>query len=198
MRVLASACWLWAFLMGAWPLAADEGPLPKLAADKADLERLGEEFKDERIRFRPPKDLQRVEVPMRPELVRAGFYSYAWTPEGVMPSIEVINLTCAPGPKDTRETIDDAVAGLHESLRRGFEAVTIGEVKKGILKDTEVRAGEFKGSINGHQVFAVYLMGLDAKGMFSLTAMLPEEKATEERVRLVQAALLTFQRTQPE
>jgi hypothetical protein len=198
MRVLMVACCLWAILMIAPPLSAEEGRLPKLAADKADVERLGEEFKDERIRLRAPKDLQRVEVELNPELINRGFYSYAWAPEGKLPSIEVINLTCAPQLQDSRETIDDGVAGFHESLRRGFEAVTIGNVKKGLLRGTEVRAGEFKGSLNGQRVFAVYLMGLDAKGMFSLMATMPEEKATDERVKLVQAALLTFQRTQPE
>ncbi|HEX6963985.1 MAG TPA: hypothetical protein VF175_19110 [Lacipirellula sp.] len=198
MRTSTIACGLWALLMYAGPAAAEEVALPALTAEKADLEQLGEEFKDEQIRFRPPKDLQRVKVELKPELMKLGFYSYAWTPEGIHPSIEVINITCAPPIRGTRETIDDAVAGLHDSLQRGFEGLALGKVRKGALRGTEVRVGDFKGALNGQKVFAVYLMGLDAEGLFSLTASLPEERATEQRVRLLQAALLTFERAKPE
>ena len=172
--------------------------LPKWTADKSDTEQLGDAFKDERIQFRPPKDLQKIERENSPELTKQGVYSYAWAPGGVFPSPENLSITLTPYAQPSASALDKTVEGMQASIGKGLEDVKFGEVKKGVFGDFEARAGEYTAKLNGEELFAVYLVCIDKQGSFSLVAMMPAMKATDERVKMLQASLLTFSRAKSE
>jgi hypothetical protein len=172
---------------------ADEVLLAWRLNDK-DLARLGEPFTDSRISLRPPQGLKKVDRADPPEFANAGVYTYGWTLGGVQPSPKNFSVTLTPFAKPSKGALDKTVEGMKKSIEQGFKNVTYGNIKRGQFLGVECRYGTYTTQLSGEQIDCYFLVGIDASGSFSISAMIPHREATPDSVRSLQAAMLSFQR----
>jgi hypothetical protein len=156
--------------------------------------RLGERYSDALISIAPPHYLQRVDRPNSPEMTKKGVYHYGWTASGVYPSAENLVVVLTPFKKPSSEALDEAVEGLKDSIEQGLEDVQWENVRRGRLNGVEVRAGKYTAQVAGEKATGFYLIGIDTVGTFGVTAMMPESKATPEKIKELQSSMLTFER----
>jgi hypothetical protein len=174
--------------------ARSNDTLPTWEADEQEIARLGKLFEDERIRIRPPVDLQRALGGAAAELEKRGVYSYAWTPGGIAPHPTNFVVTLTPFAQPSSDALDKTVAGVQESVQRKLGNAEFAEPERGMFRLFEARLGTYRATIDQQSMVAIYLVGIDARGTFMVSTMIPEAEATPERMETLRAALLTFER----
>jgi hypothetical protein len=199
MRLTATANSLIVCLVAAFGIAPSarvvaEEALPAWRLNDKDVTRLGELFADSRISLRPPQGLKKVERDYPPELAKAGVFAYGWTPGGVQPSPKNFSVTLTPFAKPSKEALDRTIDGMKKSIEEGFKSVNYGIIKRGQFLGVECRYGTYTAQLSGRQLDCYFLVGIDATGTFSISAMMPHSEATPDAVRSIQAAMLSFQR----
>ena len=168
--------------------------LPEWEAPKEVVAQLGKQFSDPRISITPPRNLTKADPPNPPDMTKIGVYNYGWSPSGVFPSIENFTVTLAPYAQPSSAALDKTVQGMKNSIQQGLKNVQFGDVRQGRLNGIEARTGQYTANIAGEKVVALYLIGIDDAGTFNVAAMIPQSKATPERINELLASMLTFQR----
>ena len=174
----------------------DEGQLPDWTADQELVGLLDEPCVDSRITIRPPVDFRRVDRPNPPELSDRGAYNYGWIPGEGWPRGTNLSVGLTPFAKPSSSALDKTVEGMKQSIQENLKDVQFGDVKKGTFRGKEARMGKFTAEISGKKLAAFYLIGIDERGSFACTAMLPLSEATSEKSRVLKASLLTFDRAE--
>jgi hypothetical protein len=189
----AQLCVLYAYACGTSAIAQSASDLREWSANEGVVARLGDVFTDSRISIRLPKGLQRAVLPDPPP--GTGLYKYGWSPGGVFPSTEMFSIVLTPFAKPSSEALDQMVGSMKATIKENLKNVEFSATGKGRYRGVEVCAGEYtiKGSVDSTK--ALYLIGIDQFGSFSVIAMLPNKAATPERLQELSAAMFTFQRT---
>ena len=182
-----------AFLVGSAD-AQDKPELREWAADQEIIARLGEPFADSQISIRAARDLKRVDRPNPLELADRGIFNYGWTPDGSFPNVTNLSVALTPFKQPSAAALDKTVEGMKKSVQRNLQEVQFGDVQKGTFREQEARLGQYTAKIAGEEIIAMFLIGIDDKGTFGVTAMLPKSAASEERAQELKAAILTFER----
>jgi hypothetical protein len=129
-------------------------------------------------------------------LAERGVYNYGWTPEGAFPSLRNLSVVLAPFAKPSSSALDKTVNGMKTSIQRSLQDVRFGDVRRGLFGGIEARSGQYTAQISGKEIIAFYLVGIDGKGSFAVTAMLPVSEATPDRKQEAKASILTFERAE--
>lgn len=172
----------------------DNKRLPAWASDVREVDRLGEAFCDERICIRPPQDMQKIEIEVDSELAKAGVHAYGWSPGGVFPSSTNFSVALTSFAKPSSFALDETLGGMKDSFERNFQRIRCSKTERGLLRGDEVLMGAYEGDLSGEFLYGIYLIGIDDRGTFTVSTMLPKSDATPERLSLLKSAMLTFNR----
>jgi hypothetical protein len=185
---------VWLSVCHALVLAQAGDSLVEWRAPQDVVARLGERYSDALISIAPPRHLTKVDQPNPPEMTKRGIYNCGWTAGGVFPSTENLVVALMPFAQPSSDALDKTVAGMQGGFQRRLEDVQFEKVRRGRFNGIEARAGKYTAQVTGEKVMGLYLIGIDTVGTFSVTAMIPESKATPEKIRELQSSMLTFQR----
>ncbi len=83
---------------------------------------------------------------------------------------------------------------MKESLSAACKKLTFEKSESGRLHGTDIRYSSFSGVLNDVPFKGLCMIGIDAKGTFSATILIPEEYANEDRLQEAKAAILSFER----
>ncbi|MBW3595815.1 MAG: hypothetical protein KY475_00915 [Planctomycetes bacterium] len=186
---------VWLCVCNVFAFAQDQDDLPNWTPDQSVVARLGDEFSDSRISIRPPSNLKQADRRNPPEMQKIGVYQYGWTPGGEFPSTENLSIGLTPFAQPSSAALDKTIEGMKESLQEGLPGIEFGDVRKGQFRGQEARAGQYTAPVSGDEsIIAFYLVGIDERGSFAVTAMAPQSKASPERIQELKSSILTFRR----
>lgn len=152
------------------------------------LTKLGEKYRGEGLSIYPPKELKFAGTRKV-----GGSQSHGWThPDGI--GLWSFSVTTTRFAKPAKENLEKTVAGMKESLTAACEKITFEKSESGRLHGNDIRYSSFSGVLNDVPFKGLCMIGIDAKGTFSATIMIPEEYANEDRLQEAKAAILSFER----
>lgn len=180
-----------AFLFSLSPtLCSDETSVVSDMTPTAEaLSKLGEKYRGEGFSIYPPKELKFAGTRKV-----GGLQSHGWThPDGI--GLWNFSVTTTRSAKPSKENLEKTEAGMKESLSAASKKLTFQESESGCLHGIDIRCSSFAGVLNDIPFKGLYMIGIDAKGTFSATILIPEEHANDERLQEAKAAILSFERS---
>jgi hypothetical protein len=99
-----------------------------------------------------------------------------------------------PFAKPSSAALDETLEGMKDSFARNFQPIKYSKTERGLLHSNEALMGTYEGNLSGESIYGIYLIGMDQRGTFTVSAMLPSADASPERISLLKSAMLTFDR----